>query len=558
MALAPFFEKAAVSAASLLKNFDFNVFREHINHCVPGLAFDEAAVASEEGRTTLLLAAELISRLYPATVITPLDDSTRSRAMREELLGASRRINPRIEIKDNVQSSDAVLVLGDSHFANAKSIYIGSSQWLAMASLSAPVGSSNSPNPFGAGVAACFGAAFLFRHYFASQISGSSEADDFKLSQGPPDTLRFSVADIRLSAVHELESLPLSPRIDIGEAFLVGVGAIGNGALWALSRTPGLTGTLHLVDGERVELSNLQRYALTDTQSVGREKAALGAEQFTQRSNKISPSGLQVQAHASTWEEFLAKRGSFGFDRVLLALDSARDRIKVQGALPRWIANAWTQPENLGVSRHDFLGAQACVACLYKPVGAGKSEDAVYAEALRINDPREVMEIRQLLHSGRAVGKAFLDRTAARLGVPANALDSYADMPLRHFYTDGLCGGVVLRLGGNLAGQREMEAPMAFQSTMAGILLAAELVLNASGIRAKSMPCRSELDLLRPIGNRLNSPQGKDPTGQCICQDSAYVAAYKKKYFASGSRRSTIASPRTGNLAADQRALSQR
>jgi Prokaryotic E2 family C/ThiF family len=541
MAVASFFEKAAVSAASLLRDFDFNCFREHISRCVPGIAFDEAAVDSHEGRSTLLLAAELISRLYPAIVITPLTNNASCRSMREELIAACKRVNPLIEVRDGVQASDAVLVVGNSISAAEHSIYIGSSEWLALASLIAPVGSSDSLNPFGAGAAACFGAAFIFRHYFSAQIPGENERGDFKLSQGVADVFRFSVPDIRLSAADALDSLPLASSIDIGETFFVGVGAVGNGALWALSRTPSLTGILHLIDGECVELSNLQRYALTDTQSVGLEKVALGAAQFVKRTEGNSATSLEVRTHASTWDEFVPEFGSFAFDRVLLALDSAEDRIAVQGALPRWVANAWTQPENLGVSRHHFLGQQACVACLYKPVGPAKSEDAVYAEALGVTDPREIMEIRHLLHSGSAVGKAFLDRTAARLGVAAGALDSYAGRPLRHFYSHGLCGGVILTLGGRLGQQREMEAPMAFQSTMAGILLAAELVLDASGVRAKTMPCRSELDLLRPIGSRLNSPQAKDSTGRCICQDPAYIAAYKKKYASSALARSTIA-----------------
>jgi hypothetical protein len=67
-----------------------------------------------------------------------------------------------------------------------------------------------------------------------------------------------------------------------------------------------------------------------------------------------------------------ARQPAHRFDRVLLAVDSAADRIAAQAALPRWIANAWTQPENIGVSRHSFLGEAPCVACLYMPQGASK------------------------------------------------------------------------------------------------------------------------------------------------------------------------------------------
>jgi len=82
-----------------------------------------------------------------------------------------------------------------------------------------------------------------------------------------------SLVDFAPHRVHA----PGLAEIDIGEAFLVGVGAIGNAAVWALARTPGLRGHLHLVDGERLDISNVQRYVLTACEGLGAEYGAVGA-----------------------------------------------------------------------------------------------------------------------------------------------------------------------------------------------------------------------------------------------------------------------------------------
>lgn len=73
---------------------------------------------------------------------------------------------------------------------------------------------------------------------------------------------------------------------------------------------------------------------------------------------------------------------------------------------------------------------------------------------------------------------------------------------------------------------------MAFQSAMAGILLAAEVVIDASGIRSDALPVRTEINLLKPIAGTLCSPEPKHSSGRCICQDPDFLRAYQEKYLA--------------------------
>src|SRR5205823_3332138 len=172
-----------------------------------------------------------------------------------------------------------------------------------------------------------------------------------------------------------------------------------------------------------------------------------------------------VVPHACRWGQYLASlRGPWTLERVAVALDSAADRCAVQAALPRQVLNAWTQPGDLGVSWHDFLGVGACLACLYMPSGAVPNEDQLVADAIGL--PDQLLPVRELLYRGTPVGEEWVRRIAAALSIPPEALLPFADRPLRAFYSEVVCGGVILRLGGH-NGPGQAEVPMAFQSALA-------------------------------------------------------------------------------------------
>lgn len=538
MAYARFFEKSAISAASLLRRFDYSGFRSVLEASTIGIGFDESAVISPEGRVTLDLLVDLLARLYPRIAIGRTDDalgdpSGTAQAMADRALA----INPDIEITTDVASASSMVVVGVTPVAvrrkrgrDAGVVYVGSRGWQLYASERNPSGSGQTLIPFGAGAAACVGAAEIFRQVFQDQLESSNVRYANALRASEPDVdLSLSLLDWSVGGSVAGEAKGSDAAIDIGEAFLVGAGAIGNAAIWALARTPRLAGVLHVIDAENIELSNLQRYVLTSEAAIGRRKVDLAYEEMQRRASEYAH-GVSVQPHALRWDEFMSERENFHLQRVLLALDSADDRIAVQSSLPRWVANAWTQPENLGVSRHPSFTREPCVACLYLPIQPRKSRDAIYAEALGMQQPDELMEIRRLLHSGTPVGETFLRRIASRLDVPFAPLAGFADNALERFYTEALCGGLILNLGGRIGAERNTEVPMAFQSALAGIALAAELVAEALKLRSAKLPCRSEIDLLRPIGTRLTSPAAKHPSGRCICQDAAYQRAYSAKY----------------------------
>lgn len=510
MALANFFDKAALGASQILQGFSFDVFRSTLNGHTIGVAFDDA-VQSSEGAISLELALNLLARLYPKIVIRPLSASGGPQI--ERLITLTKNINPDIELVDAAEDATCWLIFGTTALPDdCPTFYLGSDGWIALLSKEQPVGSGTSGNPFGAAAAACFGVANIFRYVFGAQLF-HSELDD---------TLRMSLFDYQQGAA---VANPVFNLSDLGEAYLVGAGAIGNAFLWSLAKAEGLSGTLHVIDKEVIDLSNLQRYVLSEQEAVSVSKATLAE-------TALKDSQIQVIPYRQTWGEFLISQPRFVFARVAVALDSAKDRIAVQASLPRWIVNAWTQSANLGVSRHSFLGDKACLACLYMPDKQVASESERIAEEIGLPDAER--EVRTILARGLPVQRELLERIAQAKKIDVTNLLQFEGGSLRKFYSEAICGGLVLRLAGEATSAQAAQVPMSFQSALAGVMLAAELVKHASS-QEQEARTRTEIDLLRKLGTHLSHNQRKNSSGRCICHDSDYQDAYTEKYSLSES-----------------------
>lgn len=505
MALANFFDKAALAASQVLRDFDRVAFQQQLESSPVLLAFDGAAVASPQGRATIDLAARLLGRLYPCVVVHPLDPAAAAHV--NAVQAVLQAINPAIDFQ--ATQARVALVVGNTALDDAlgaiPTFYVGSSDWIALFSSTAPVGSGESGNPFGAGAAACLGVANVFRTVFAGALPNAQ-----------PDT------DIQLSLLTYATPTPWPSTepgwpavVTFSDTVLVGAGAIGNGVLWALSQLPQARGTLEIVDHEPIDISNLQRYALATQADVAVPKVYLAVERLTRM-------GLTPRPFKGMWGEYLAQRPDWKLARVAVAVDSAEARISIQASLPQRLFNAWTQSADLGISRHlDFL-TTACLACLYMPKGERKSESVMVAESLSLPEA----EVREMLYRGTVVDLALAERIAAANQAPVELLRPFVGKPIRAFYQETVCGGVLLTTG---TGQLN-ETPMAFQSALAGIMLAAELVVDDLGLRTAELPATTRIDLLHPLGNHLNIPFQKRPGSRCICLDKHYQQAYQAKY----------------------------
>ena len=502
MALADYFPRDAVAISQVLQGFQKDAFVDNLKDVRVAISFGQQAATSRDGRELLDLSVRLAARLYPSLMFSTIPAGDQ---FADELMALASSINPNIEAS-KTGTANAGLAIGlDPPAINAPTVFAGCDGWLARVGTKGPYKTSDLGNPYGAGFAACLAAANLFRFLFLP--SGTNLLDDDITF--PPDPA----------------SLPsLAPCTLTDPLVLVGVGAVGNSTSWALARTP-LTGHIHLVDPQVVDLSNLQRYVLCTRNDEDGIKVDIVGKAFR--------GALQALPHKGTWASFLGANG-YKWERVLVALDSAHDRRAVQASLPRWIANAWTQVGDLGVSSHSFCGQDACLACLYLPTQKSKSQDQIVAEGLKI--PQFQNKVRVLLGSGEATGKELCGAVATAWGIPTKTLEPYAGRSIRELWVEGICGGGIIPLGkaGHTPG--ELHVPLAFQSALAGMLLAAETVRDVltAGVQRKTVVRR--VDVLRRLGDSSPQPALKAGTGRCICEDRDFVATYRTKYGAEAKR----------------------
>lgn len=505
--LADFFSRSALAAAQVLEGFDAERFRAHLETTPVGIS---TGALLGEAEALADMAVRLMARLYPKLAIRTAHESDGRR-----LIELARAINPNLEIV--AEAELGIVIAGGAPFA--ESLFAGSAGWHALVDTEAPCDSGGSDNPIGAGAAACLAAAGLFRRVFLPD--GNDRLDH---------ALRFNTftgeAGVGTSATDADGSNPPLAAALRGETVMVGAGAIGHGALWALARTP-VDGLVHVVDHELTELSNLQRYVLARRD----DEAEIKIEVVTRSSAQ-----LRLYGHHCDLAAFVSRHG-YRWPCMLLGLDSARDRVAAQASLPGWVANAWTQPGDLGISTHSTFGRDgACVSCLYLPTGKTKNEDELVAETLAV--PHLLMQIRTLLHTGAPVDRPLLEAIAQGVRRPTDVLLAFEGRPVRDLYVEGFCGGAVIPLGqaGRLAVEaQDVHVPLAHQSALAGILLAGALLRHASG-GAPDITLVTRLNVLDTVGEYLTQPARAVRDGRCICDDDDFRTVYRTKYPAAAPR----------------------
>jgi hypothetical protein len=516
MALAKYFSKDLLAINRLI-NTDPSILEDILNQTSVIIAFDTNAVETFEGKCGLDLIVRLISRLYPRIRI--IDLSGKNEANKDQLLGLAKAINSKIEILPENSDESIFIVAGNTTFkteTTGRTIYFGSDNWISKYSISTIQSFGDSRNPIGSGISACIVASNIFRLVFNKIIDYKLIDEEFKFST-------FSLEN------NSKENPRFEEKI-FCEATIVGVGAIGNGVVWALSQIEELTGSISLIDGETISLSNLQRYVLFVEEDEKKEKVTT-AEQFFKTQNN-----LKIESHVGNWSNYIEKRGDWEIKSVAVGIDNERDRIGIQSSLPCTILNAFTEVESIGITRHfDFIN-DPCLACSYIPITRRKNRTVEIAENCRI--PDKVDLVKDYYNYNSPVNElipnyplSLLQEISVANGIELDKLSQYNGLTVDQFYSDFICGGTILRLTSTKEEVKDVDAPLAFQSAMAGILLAAELIkyFNYKDIKQEN---RTDIYHLSPISNLnpFHRQLIKDKTMRCLCQDEDFKRRYIEKW----------------------------
>ncbi|SHF40088.1 E2 ligase fold family C protein [Flavisolibacter ginsengisoli] len=508
MALANFFDKISLGAAQRIKNYDRSSFENKLLATRLAIVYSDNAVQTNEGKFALDLAVRILARLYPNIQFVDHSSDGYGSTITKELKATSFRINPVLNVNE-VEAPDITLVIGsvDDRQVGGQCFFTGSSGWKATFSTQSSMNCADTQNPFGAAASVCIAAANIFRFLFAEEL-------------GHPSLDRevcFSVFSQQINAINKEE--PALPA-DITLGFtLVGTGAIGNSILWCLLQLPTLKGFLNLIDDQEVSLTNLQRYALMEQEHVRKSKVVELEKMFTRFPN------LTVNPFLNKWQEIIATLRPNDLELMAVALDSKEQRLLIQSTLPKKIINAWTSQQDIGVSRHFNFAENVCLACLYIPKQKQKSESVKIAESLKL--PEEL--VRNYIANSIMVDEGFIFMVAKSLSIPVDQLRSLIGKPVQVFYSEGICGERIIR-SSSASGHQDLEVPLAHESFLAGILAAAEIIIESAQLRLNKIEPLTKINLLMPLHNFLKEDEEKNLQARCICTEPIFVKRFKTKW----------------------------
>jgi len=482
MALARFFDRI-YAAAGRMAVADRQTLATKLQGTQIAVALPERGDANSRWTSELLVS--LLARLYPSLSIAGHGAG--------ELQSLARAINPSVDLAARSEKPTAAVLVGAAPAVDCGVMFRATSAgWLAAAGVGTE-GVEGPANPLAAGAAACFAAAAVFRHIFLQPIAEQAA--------------RVSLLDYGTAAGAD-EALP---PVDLGRCVLAGAGAVGNSVLWALSRLPDLHGSIHILDPEKLELSNLQRYVLCVDTDVDRPKTEIAA-------SGLASTALSVTSASSSLESATLDGP---IDALVVTVDNVRGRRVAQAMLPRLAINGWTSETGLGASWHDFRSSQACLACLYHPAGPTPSQTDLVASALGLPPLRAS----QLWVFDEPLNTDDLVAIAAHLKSTVEALAPWRSKGVKALYSDVICGAAPVPMR---PGAPDEAVPLAHQSALAGILAAAELIKHRLGLHGDAPNLVAWHDVRRRPPAMWLQPRSQ-VTG-CICGDPVYRRIYERKW----------------------------
>ncbi len=255
----------------------------------------------------------------------------------------------------------------------------------------------------------------------------------------------------------------LAGPVQLKHADLAGAGAIGNGILYALQYFE-VIGQLDIVDFDVVKDTNLNRQVWFEDDDIGKYKAEVLAFRAQTHLPKLSlkprKASLQELPERSQDHRWL--------QRLIVAVDSRRVRRSLQSELPGEVFDASTTDIREVILHYNKQPTcRACMACIYASDASEEVHTRHVANALGVS----VQDVQENLLSPSAAEKIirhFPERKMSEENLIGNAYDSLFK---------SLCAQAALHTDEG----RQVFAPFAFVSVLAGVLLVLDLVRRVKG-----------------------------------------------------------------------------
>jgi len=489
-------------------------------------------VNSQNGQFATVMAVNVLSRLFP--VITHLDIFLEGDApllqripliKSKSLRGALRQLVELIDSPCQVtfidslkKEYDAILSIGPTDLRGEFKVTIHSDGWLAYVSRnSAKYAPSTNVNPIGAYVASILGCIEIFKLTLRKKVNAlfPREADSCLALK----RIRFIDGELKFSALDYSVNSDSSPNpelpstFDLGEVYLVGLGAVGGALIYTLSSLTSIKGTIHLIDPDDVEMSNLNRYIYATRDDA---KACSPKVHVAKKLLEVHHNLLEVKPFHGSYDEFRILSQDRKYDLLISAVDNDETRRLIQHDLPKLILNAGAFESMYSISRVE-LGRTQCLIC---PDPEGKHELHLLNTIASLTGI-PIDEIKRMRRTNGVFGeehmRILLERTKESPEFPIPHLGMrFSDWLYENKYKLGL-----MKLP-------ELNIPIPLTTILAGVLLAGEVIKDR---HLHNYRLNSQFDhdiLLFPINgmHRLIPPSPKCP----FCGNEDVLRKYREKY----------------------------
>lgn len=341
--------------------------------------------------------------------------------------------------------TDICIVIGNAHNYNRnKSLCVfWNTDSISIASEYQHSACPDDQHPLFLMVGACYAAAMVTKILIG-----------YEASQKLPDP--FTIHFHTLGVEREWLNNPLN----LSDTYMAGAGAIGNGTVRAL-RHLNINGQLHIADADHVDDTNIQRQVLFTNDDIGKRKATalVSRAQVHLPNLKLIPHDCRLQNLSSSSNDRWLKR-------LIVCVDSRRARRELQNEIPREVFDASTTDIREVILHYHRQPTEAsCMSCIY-PTDQRELQ-------------REELLVSNLGISIDEVRSPGIDLTAAKKITQFLNLDQEPEqlvgLPCDTLFKQ-LCGQGLL----STIPDRQVLAPFAFISVLAGTLLALELVRRLS------------------------------------------------------------------------------
>lgn len=245
----------------------------------------------------------------------------------------------------------------------------------------------------------------------------------------------------------------------LGSCQLAGAGAVGNALVFALQFLPVL-GDIAVIDPKNVTGGIINRCLWFDSNDIGRSKARTLSGKANLAFRHVTFTPYETTVHKA--------RRQLGreFNCILVGVDSRLARRQLQAEIPFEVFDASTTGVEEVVFHHNaqFTG-HACLACVYAETDAERNYGSHVAETLNVT-PEDLAHGYISPDAARRIVERYPQLTATTIiGLAFDTLFK------------ALCATQELVT----AEQKQVLAPFAFVSQLAGTVLAIELFLRRQG-----------------------------------------------------------------------------